>query len=107
MSILIRISAWLVRLVIKITLLPVFIGLTLLEWICIVAVGFLRVFFDLAGGIIILTGILSFYFELEPASEMWRMIAIGTGFCILPMIGDTLTTLIGYLSLLTQRWLMA
>ena len=103
---LVRVAEWLIRLAVKIVLLPVFIGLTILEWVCIVAVGFLRIFFDLMGGIIILTGILSHYFQLEPSSEMWRMIAIGTGFCIIPMIGDSLTTLIGYLSAMTHKWLM-
>lgn len=102
----ISIIRWFIKLAFKIILLPVFIGLMLLEFVCNVAVSFLRMFFDLAGGIFILTGILSYYFQLESASEMWRLIVIGTGLCIIPMVGDSLTTLIGYLSLLTQKWLM-
>ena len=96
----------LVRLAVKIILVPIFICLTLVEWICIIAVGFLRMFFNLAGFIIILTGILCFCFELEPTSEMWRMISVGIGFYILPMAADFITTGIGFLNLMVQKWLV-
>ena len=80
MNRIVSIILWLVRLAVKIILLPILICLTLVEWICIIAVGFLRMFFSLAGFIIILTAILSFCFELEPASEMRRMIIVGVVF---------------------------
>ena len=65
MNRIVSIILWLVRLAVKIILLPILICLTLVEWTCIIAVGFLRMFFSLAGFIIILTAILSFCFELE------------------------------------------
>lgn len=106
MNRIVSIIIWLVKFLVKIILIPVFICLTLVEWICIIAVGFLRMFFNLAGFIIILTGILCFCFELEPASEMWRMISVGIGFYIMPMIADFITTGIGFLNLIVQKWLV-
>ena len=75
-----------VSLVLRIILLPVILALTIVQGICLVAAHFSSLLFDLAGGVIIVNGILSYYFQLEPVSEMWRMIAIGTGLCILPML---------------------
>lgn len=77
---------FMVGLVLRIILLPVVFALTIIQGICLVAAHFSSLFFDLAGGVIIITGILSYYFQLEPVSEMWRMIAIGTELCILPML---------------------
>jgi len=77
---------FMVSLVLRIILLPVILALTIVQGICLVAAHFSSLFFNLAGGVIIITGILSYYFQLEPVSEMWRMIAIGTGLCILPML---------------------
>lgn len=77
---------FMVSLVLRIILLPVILALTIVQGICLVATHFSSLLFDLAGGVIIVTGILSYYFQLEPVSEMWRMIAIGTGLCILPML---------------------
>ena len=107
MNRIVSIILWLVRLAVKIILLPILICLTLVEWICIIAVGFLRMFFSLAGFIIILTAILSFCFELEPASEMWRMIIVGVVFYMLPMAGDCITAGIGSLNIMMQKWLIS
>ena len=41
-----RIIIWLVKFALKILLIPVIIGLTLLEWICTIAVGFFGPLFD-------------------------------------------------------------
>ena len=102
----VRIILWLVRLAVKIILLPILICLTLVEWTCIIAVGFLRMFFSLAGFIIILTSILSFCFELEPASEMRWMIIVGVVFYMLPMAGDCIAAGIGSLNIMMHRWLI-
>ncbi len=79
-------SKFMASLVLRIILLPVIFALTIVQGICLVAAHFSSLFFNLAGVVIIVTGILSYYFQLEPVSEMWRMIAIGTGLCILPML---------------------
>lgn len=106
MNRIVRIILWLVRLSVKIILLPILICLTLVEWTCIIAIGFLRMFFSLAGFIIILTAILSFCFELEPASEMWRMIKVGVVFYMLPMAGDCITAGIGFVNTMMHKWLI-
>ena len=107
MNRIVSIILWLVRLAGKIILLPILICLILIEWICIIAIGFLRMFFNLAGFIIILTAILSFCFELEPASEMWRMIIVGVVFYMLPMAADCITAGIGSLNIMMQKWLIS
>ena len=106
MSRIISIIIWLVRLAVKIILVPVFVCLTLVEWICIIAVEFLRMFFSLAGFIIILIGILSFCFEFEPASEMWRMISVGVVFYIVPMVADCIAACIDFLNTMMHKWLI-
>ena len=50
-----RIIIWLVRFILKILLIPVIIGLTLLEWICTIAVGFFGPLFDIFGVVLIAT----------------------------------------------------
>lgn len=106
MRIIFRVITALAKLLMKLVLLPVVIALSLVEGICIVATSILHGFFSLAGFIIILTGILSFYFELDPVPEVKRTIAIGIGFYILPMIAESLTTLIGWMNLHMHRWLI-
>ena len=69
-----RIIIWLVRFILKILLIPVIIGLTLLEWICTIAVGFFGPLFDIFGVVLIATGFLSYGFGLDPLSEMWRTV---------------------------------
>ena len=59
-----RIIIWLVRFILKILLIPVIIGLTLLEWICTIAVGFFGPLFDIFGVVLIATGFLSYGFGL-------------------------------------------
>ena len=76
-----RIIIWLVRFILKILLIPVIIGLTLLEWICTIAVGFFGPLFDIFGVVLIATGFLSYGFGLDPLSEMWRTVGYGVAFC--------------------------
>ena len=54
-----RIIIWLVKFALKILLIPVIIGLTLLEWICTIAEGFFGPLFDFYGVDLIASGFMS------------------------------------------------
>ena len=81
-----KIIKGLIGLIFKLILLPLVLVLTIVQCVCIVAAHLSALFFNLVGGIFIVTGILSYYFELEPIDVMWRMIASGTALYILPML---------------------
>lgn len=81
-----RIIARILKMLVRILLIPVTIVMTVLYWIGIIVVGISAWFFDLFGGLFIMTGLLSCGFGLEPVAEMWRLIAIGTGFLLAPMV---------------------
>ena len=100
-----RIIIWLVKFALKILLIPVIIGLTLLEWICTIAVGFFGPLFDSFGAVLIATGFLSYGFGLDPLSEMWRTVGYGVAFCMLPMVGGWMIERITLLNLQMSLWL--
>ncbi len=100
-----RIIIWLAKFALKILLIPVIIGLTLLEWICTIAVGFFGPLFDIFGVVLIATGFLSYGFGLDPVSEMWRTVGYGVAFCILPLAGEWLVGRIVLLNISISLWL--
>ena len=102
-----RIIIWLVKFALKILLIPVIIGLTLLEWICTIAVGlgFFGPLFDIFGVVLIATGFLSYGFGLDPLSEMWRTVGYGVAFCMLPLAGGWMIERITLLNLQISLWL--
>ena len=100
-----RIIIWLLRFAMKILLIPVIIGLTLLEWICAIAVGFFGPLFDIFGVVLIATGFLSYGFGLDPVSEMWRTVGYGVAFCMLPLVGGWIIERIMLLNLQMSLWL--
>ena len=100
-----RIIIRLVRFILKILLIPVIIELTLLEWICTIAVGFFGPLFDIFGVVLIATGFLSYGFGLDPLSEMWRTVGYGVAFCMLPMVGGWMIERITLLNLQMSLWL--
>lgn len=101
-----HIIAWLLKLFLKLILLPVIIVLTLAQWVSIVAVGIASAVFDLIGGFLIISGILIYAFGLYPASDMWEMVIAGVVLCIIPLIGEWAAVQITYINLLAKHWLM-
>ena len=91
-----RIIIWLVRFILKILLIPVIIGLTLLEWICTIAVGFFGPLFDIFGVVLIATGFLSYGFGT---------VGYGVAFCMLPLAGGWMIERITLLNLQISLWL--
>lgn len=105
MMTLIRIIAWILKVIVKILLIPITIVLTVLYWIGIIVVGISACFLDLIGGLFIMTGILSFGFGLEPATEMWHLITIGTGLLLAPMVLGWVLEKLAILSVHTWFWI--
>ena len=95
------------KVLLKLFLLPMILCLTLIQWICTAAASMVSVIFSLAGGVFIITGILSYLMGHEPVQMMLRMIETGAGLCLLPIIGEWITVQVAYLNLLAKAWLLS
>ena len=95
------------KIVLKIFLLPVLLCLTVIQWICTAAASMVSVIFTLAGGVFIITGILSYLMGHESVQMMWRMIGAGAGFCLFPVIGEWIAVQVAYLNLLVKAWMLS
>jgi hypothetical protein len=62
---------FLLRLLLKLILLPVMLAVTLLQWIGIFLTGFSSVIFYILSGIVFLTAILSWAFQIAPGAEVF------------------------------------
>ena len=97
---------WILKLLVKIIILPVIIGLTIAQCICSVVASLATEICGLIGFIIILTAILSAGFGLEKAQEVWRMIATGVGFCLAPLLVEWLATDLAMVNLRLRSWIL-
>ena len=95
------------KVLLKIFLLPVLLCLTLIQWICTAAASMVSVIFTLAGGVFIITGILSYLMGHESVQMMWRMIGAGAEFCLFPVIGEWIAVQVAYLNLLVKAWMLS
>ena len=102
-----QIIAWTLKMILRILLIPVVLILTILYWVGTVIVAFSTWVLDLIGGLFIMTGLLSFGFGLEPASEMWRLVTIGIGFCVAPMAAGWVVTRFAVLAEHVNFWLIS
>ena len=97
---------WILKLLVKLIMLPVIIGLTLAECICSVAACITTQIFGLIGFIIIITAILSAGFVLEKSPEVWRMIVTGVGFCLAPLLVEWLAIDLAMVNLRLKSWFL-
>ena len=88
--------------ILKVFLFPVLILLTLIECVCSAAVNLSGVIFRLIAGILILTGIFSAGFGLEPWNEAVRIIMGGVVFLLLPMVAEVIVTGISLLKVVVR-----
>ena len=95
------------KVLLKIFLLPVLLCLTVIQWICTAAASVVSNIFTLAGGVFIITGILSYLMGHEPMQMMWRMIGTGAVLCLLPIVGEWIVVQVAYLNLLAKTWLLS
>lgn len=79
---------FLLRLLLKLILLPVMLAVTLLQWIGIFLTGFSSVIFYILSGIVFLTAVLSWAFQIAPSAEVLKMLTIAFVVFIVPNIGE-------------------
>lgn len=79
---------FLLRLLLKLILLPVMLAVTLLQWIGIFLTGFSSVIFYILLGIVFLTAVLSWAFQIAPSAEVLKMLTIAFVVFIVPNIGE-------------------
>lgn len=79
---------FLLRLLLKLILLPVMLAVTLLQWIGIFLTSFSSVIFYILSGIVFLTAVLSWAFQIAPGTDVLKMLAIAFVVFIVPHIGE-------------------
>lgn len=79
---------FLLRLLLKLILLPLVLAVTLLQWVGIFLTGFSSVIFYILSGIVFLTAILSWTFQIAPGAEVLKMLAVAFVVFIVPHIGE-------------------
>lgn len=79
---------FLLKLLLKLILLPVMLTVTLFQWIGTFLTGFSSVIFYILSGIAFLTAILSWAFQIAPGAEVLKMLVIAFAVFIVPHIGE-------------------
>lgn len=102
----IRIVSFLVKLAVKFLLLPIMVGLTIIHCVFSLAVEIVTYVFNLIGLTIIFIAIFSAGFALDPVKEVWRMLAIGVGLCIIPMFIEWIAIDLALINLKLKSWLL-
>ena len=90
------------RIIIKIILFPVTVLLTVSEWIFSLAAAISGIFFRLIASILILTGLFSFGFGLEPWSVTLRIMLGGVVFLAIPFAATVFTAGISSLNMMIR-----
>lgn len=98
---------FLLRLLLKLILLPVMLAVTLLQWVGIFLTGFSSVIFYILAGIVFLTAILSWAFQIAPDAEVLKMLAVAFAVFIVPHIGDWLVGIIAALNAALRGFIRA
>jgi hypothetical protein len=84
----------LLKIIVKILLIPVIVVLTLVQWAGIFLNSISGVILGILAFIFALTGIASLAFGLASGPEALKMIAAGFGIFMVPVIGEGIVTLI-------------
>ena len=84
-------------------LIPAFIVLKLIEWLCSLAQAMSGWIFRLIGLLMLVTVFFSWGFQLEDSQELIRMSIAGITVFLLPMIGELLIAGVMVLELLVKR----
>lgn len=79
---------FLLRLLLKLILMPVMLVVMLLQWVGIFLTGFSSVIFYILSGIVFLTAILSWAFQIAPGAEVLKMLVTAFVVFIVPHIGE-------------------
>jgi hypothetical protein len=98
---------FLLRLLLKLVLIPVMLAVTMLQWVGIFLTGFSSVIFYILSGIVSLTAVLSWAFQTAPGTEVLKMLAIAFVVFIVPHIGERLVERIATLNAALRGFIRA
>lgn len=93
-----------VKLIIRILLLPVYISLTIVQLVVMFVTWLSATVFHILSGIICITAILGYGFGQETGTEALRMLAAGFVLYILPMLGEWLVIKIAVWKMMLNVW---
>lgn len=95
------------KLLLKLILFPVMLAVTLIQWVGIFLMGFSSVIFYILSGVIFLTAVLSWAFQVAPSMEVLRMLAIAFAVFIVPHIGEWIVERIATLNAALRGFIKA
>ena len=76
------------KLILKIALLPAVAVVTVLQWFGAFIIGFSSIVFHILSGLFLLTAVLSYLMGLSAGAEAMKMIATGFIVFMIPVIGE-------------------
>ena len=83
---------YVLKLIVKIVMLPVVVAVTLFQWFMAFLVGFSSAIFYLIAGLLLLVAILSYLMGLSAGAETMRMILAGFVVFMIPVAGEAVVT---------------
>ena len=83
---------YVLKLIVKIVMLPVVVAVTLFQWFMAFLVGFSSAIFYLIAGLFLLVAILSYLMGLSAGAETMRMILAGFVVFMIPVAGEAVVT---------------
>ena len=85
---------YVLKLIVKIVMLPVVVAVTLVQWFMTFLVGFSSAVFHLLAGLFLLVAVLSYLMGLSVGTEALRMILAGFVIFMVPIAGEAVVTAI-------------
>ena len=85
---------YVLKLIMKIVMLPVVVAVTLVQWFMAFLVGFSSAIFYLLAGLFLLVAVLSYLMGLSTGVETMKMILAGFVVFMIPVTGETIVTAI-------------
>ena len=89
---------YVLKLIVKIVMLPVVVAVTLFQWFMAFLVGFSSAIFYLIAGLFLLVAILSYLMGLSAGAETMRMILAGFVVFVIPVAGEAVVTAVATLN---------
>ena len=89
---------YVLKLILKILILPVVVAVTLVQWFITFLVGFSSAVFYLLAGLFLLVEVLSYLMGLSVGAEALRMILAGFVVFMIPVAGEAVVTAIAALN---------
>lgn len=86
------------KLILKIALLPAVAAVTVLQWFGAFIIGFSSIVFHILAGVFLLTAVLSYLMGLSAGAEALKMIVAGFIVFLIPVTGEAIVTAIAKLN---------